>query len=134
MKLTLNENAELTSMVTNWLNKKGMLNPNEVVDVNLRVIARELTISNILEDGMSEVLDSSIQRLDLTPRTLNLLGGCVGTIRDLCMKTNPSRDLSRVRGLGSKAFIEIRAALERIGLKLDLRWKSYPDEVWLPKN
>jgi DNA-directed RNA polymerase subunit alpha len=69
------------------------------------------------EEVVEKVLETSIEDLELSPRSSNCLQRAnIRTIRDLTNKTNS--DMLRVRNLGSKSLDEIITKLASIGLEL----------------
>lgn len=77
----------------------------------------EATFPEEEEDDSSEVLDMTIEDLDLSVRSFNCLKRAnINTVADLAEKTED--DMMKVRNLGRKSLEEVKKKLEELGLTL----------------
>ena len=77
----------------------------------------EATFPEEEEDDSSNVLDMTIEDLDLSVRSFNCLKRAnINTVADLAEKTED--DMMKVRNLGRKSLEEVKKKLEELGLTL----------------
>jgi len=70
------------------------------------------------EEERDKVLDLSVEELDLSVRSYNCLKrAAINTVGELVQKTE--EDLMKVRNLGRKSLVEIKAKLASLELSLN---------------
>ncbi|MDI3538862.1 MAG: DNA-directed polymerase subunit alpha [Bacillota bacterium] len=109
----------------------GTIAPNEAVSLAAHILTEHLALftglteakndTEILvepkEDNKSNVLDMTIEELDLSVRSYNCLKRAgINTVYQLTQKTE--EDMMKVRNLGRKSLEEVQAKLAALGLSL----------------
>ena len=71
------------------------------------------------EDKQQEVLEMSIEDMELSVRSFNCLKRAgINTVEELCNKT--SEDMMKVRNLGRKSLEEVINKLKELGLSFNI--------------
>ena len=110
---------------------RGSITPSQAISLSAKVLADHLTLFINLsestndieimiekeEDTKDNVLDMTIEELDLTVRSHNCLkrAGII-TVQQLTQKTE--EEMMKVRNLGTKSLVEIKQKLASLGLGL----------------
>jgi len=109
----------------------GTIAPNEAVSLAAHILTEHLALFTSLtevsnnteilvepkEDNKSNVLDMTIEELDLSVRSYNCLKRAgINTVYQLTQKTE--EDMMKVRNLGKKSLEEVQAKLAALGLSL----------------
>lgn len=84
---------------------------------NVCIIEREIMHGERKKLSLENLWDRSVEELDLSLRTLNMLGRAeIKTLGELASTSR--EDLKRPRNVGKKSIEEIEITLERMGLRL----------------
>ena len=111
----------------------GTIEPSDAVSLAAKVLSAHLksfinlsdktegipVMSTEDDDSKDEVLDMSIDELELSVRSYNCLKRAgINTVAELCNRT--SEDMMKVRNLGRKSLEEVLAKLKELGLSLNI--------------
>lgn len=119
----------------------GTLGPDEAVSLAAKVLSEHLSVFIDLsesarevpvmtqpeENKSSQVMDMSIDELELSVRSFNCLKRAgINTVKELCDKTPD--EMMKVRNLGKKSLDEVLEKLKELGLKLNTGDGSTPEQ------
>jgi DNA-directed RNA polymerase alpha subunit len=114
--------AELETLIGNWAAEKGIVHPDEMLQITMEVVKRpHVTVKLIGYMGPTDVNVIHISELDLSVRTMNCLMNAnwttVGAIRQRTLT-----DVLNNHGFGKKSAREISDKFLTMGI--DLKWFS----------